>query len=105
MTEVGGQKSEVRDQRSEVGDQSSEVRGQKKGAGTFDHAPEHFADFLGQARKFMMLRVGDVTTVFCKVQRRISFTILTVTIRQLADEVGFVSTFRPGLTEVQTHRT
>jgi hypothetical protein len=70
-----------------------------------DHASEHFADFPAERRKFIVLLPRDVTAVLSKVQRRIGFTILTVAIRQLADEVGFISTLRPGLTQVQADRT
>src|SRR5713101_3562120 len=94
-----------RGQRTEVRGRRSEVRGLKKGVGCFDHAAEHLADFRTQTCKFMVLLVRDVTTVLCKVQRRIAFTILTVTVRKFANEVSLVSAFRPGLTQVQTHRT
>jgi hypothetical protein len=88
---------QIRSQRAEGRDQ--------KGIGTFDHAPEHLADFLTEDRKFSVLVNCDVTTVFCEVQRRVGLTVLTIAIRQLAQEVGFISAFRPRLTQIQTYGT
>ena len=56
-------------------DERSEIGSQKK-AGSLDHASEHLAEMPGEGRKFDVLLGGDVTTVLCKVQRRISFTVL-----------------------------
>jgi hypothetical protein len=110
-SEIRSQRSEVRGQRSEVRSQKSEVRGQKseircqKSVGSLDHASEHLARFPAQGCKFIVLLARDVKTVLCKVQGGISFTVLTIAIRQLADEVGFISPLRPSLTQVQSYRT
>ena len=74
----------------------------EKGMWRLDHAAEHSADFHAEISKLIVFLAGDIKTVFCKVESGIRFAVLTITIRQLADEVCFVSALRPSLTQIQT---
>ena len=47
---------------------------------------------------------GDVAAVAGEVERRVGFAVFAVTVRKLADEVGFVTPFGPGLTQVEADR-
>jgi hypothetical protein len=59
--------------------QRSEVRGQK-GAGVAYHASQHSAYFPTRGSQFGMLFHGQVTAVFCEIERRVSFTIFSIAI-------------------------
>ena len=83
----------------------AEVRGrEQEGGGVVDEAAEHFADFLAQAGEFAVLLGGDVAAVAGEVERRVGFAVFAVTVCELADEVGFVTSFGPGLTQVEADR-
>lgn len=102
MSEARCQRSEVGDQRS--GDRKSMVFNQKR-SWVLDHRTEHCSHFLTFVGQTVMIFIRDIIAVLGKIEPRIRFTILAISIGQLVDKMSRISPFRPRLTQVCTDRT
>ena len=50
-----------------------------------------------------MLHVIEVAAVSGKIQGCICFRVFTIAVGKFADEMGFISSFRPGFTQVHAN--
>ena len=71
--------------------------------GFTNHRADHSADFGTVGHHLFVLIFLYVFTVFREVKRCLCFVVLSIAVRQFADEVRFMPSLRPGFLEVLAH--
>jgi hypothetical protein len=65
-----------------------------------DHAPKHRSTFLAFFNYVGMIAFRQISAIASEIEPGIRLAILPVGIRQLADEMSFIPTFCPRLSQV-----